>query len=88
MRLVKIPDLDYESFVKIRDAILDNIPWSVIREGYLSHKREGQFYFWDTDYIPPWMEPFIVMPPKHRENIEKLQEAITKAMKESGIKEP
>ena len=84
MRLVKIPDMEYDAFVKVRDAILDNIPWAIMRESYLAHKKEGQFYFWDTDYIPPFMEPYIVVPPKHRENIEKLQKDITAAMKDAG----
>ena len=84
MRLVRIPDISYEVFAKIRDAILDNIPWCIIREGYLKHKKEAQFYFWDTDYIPPFMEQFIVYPPKHREDIEKLQKEITAAMEDTS----
>jgi len=72
MRLVKIPKLEYSSFEKLRDAIDSIIPFAVIDIRYSPKLKVGIFNFWDSDYIPEEMKPFIVQPPLSRENKAKL----------------
>jgi hypothetical protein len=72
MRLVKIPNLAYETFERIRDTIDSNIPFAVIDMRYSPKLKVGIFNFWDSDYIPEEMKPFIVQPPLSRENKAKL----------------
>lgn len=72
MRLLRIPDLEYEDFTKIRWAILKHIPFAVIEIIYESEHKIGYFNFWDVEYIPLQLRKFIVQPPASREPVEKM----------------
>lgn len=82
MRTVKIPNLEYEGYAAIMDAIDEIIPFAVLETRYNKRLKYGIFYFWDTDYIPPCMEAFIIRPPTTHENVKKLQEMLVKAKKQ------
>lgn len=71
MRLVKI-ECTYDIFVKIRNAIDKNIPFAVIDIRYNPDLKYTIINFWDSDYIPEELIPFIVQPPLSRENREKM----------------
>jgi len=81
MRLVKIPNLDYKDFEKIRDCIYANVPFAMIHIGYSPILKLGVFNFWDTDYIPDELIPFIVQPPFNRENKAKMTKELAEVMK-------
>lgn len=76
MRLVKIPECPYELFEKIRDIILDHVPFSMLNDIYHKKRQTAYFYFWDSDYIPFQLKPFIVQPPADREPMEKQMKAL------------
>ena len=80
MRMLKIPDLEYEEFVAIRDVILDNVPFAMINEIYHGKRKTGYFYFWDSDYIPMKLRKFILQPPADREPMEKQLNELTELM--------
>ena len=82
MRLVKIPHCEYARFEQIRDAIDSVIPFAVIDIRYSPKLKQAIINFWDSDYIPEEMKPYIVQPPLSRENKDKLNELLTGAMKE------
>ena len=63
MRMLKIPNCDYEIFYAIRKEILRKVPFALINSEYLKEDKLAFYYFWDTDYIPEELEAFIVKPP-------------------------
>ena len=81
MRLLKIPDLEYDDFEAIRWAIYKHIPFAVINEAYLSKQKIGFFNFWDVEYIPMQLRQFIVQPPASREPVEKMLDSLIKVSK-------
>ena len=44
-------------------------------------EKIGMFNFWDSDYIPKCLEPFVLRPPKHREPVDELQNEIEALLK-------
>jgi hypothetical protein len=72
MRTVKLVNCSYEKFNKIRDVIYNNIPFALIHIGYSPELQVAIFNFWDSDYIPDELKPFIMQPPVSRENKEKM----------------
>jgi hypothetical protein len=76
MRTVKLTDCSYEKFNKIRDVIYNNIPFALIHIGYSPELKVAIFNFWDSDYIPAEMTPFIMQPPVSRENKQKMSDAL------------
>ena len=85
MRTVRIPNCSYELYTAIRDKIMEIIPFSVINQDYSPNKQLAIFNFWDSDYIPKCLNDYILRPPKHREDIDRLQEELTKICKNYGI---
>lgn len=79
MRLIKIPNIEYQTFEKVRDAIFDTIPFACIESVYSKKLRTGFFNFWDVTYIPDSLKQYIVQPPMSRENVEKLHQALENA---------
>ncbi len=86
MRTVRIPNLDYEDYAAIMDAIDEVIPFAVLETRYNKRLRYGIFNFWDSDYIPSCMEEFIMRPPTNRENVLELQYRLVEAMKQIIMK--
>lgn len=82
MRLCKIPNLSYDQFEKLRDAIDKTIPFAVIDIRYSKNLKCGIFNFWDSDYIPDEMKQFIIQPPLSRENKAKLTDDLATVMNE------
>lgn len=78
MRLVRIPNLKYETFTALREAILTHVPFALINDVYDSTIEDGTgyLYFWDSDYVPKPLKPFIVQPPAAREPIDEMTQAI------------
>ena len=76
MRLVKIPECTYEQYTKIRDTIMDIIPFAIINQDYSLKSKTAIFNFWDSDYIPQDLKKYIVQPPLSRENKELLKEKL------------
>lgn len=88
MRIVKIPECEYEFFVKIRDVILDHVPFSIINDIYHEKRKTAYFYFWDSDYIPIQLHPFIMQPPANWEPMEEQMKALEKMLGWGPDKEP
>jgi len=78
--MVKIPGCSYELFEKIRDVILDHVPFAMINDIYHKKRETAYFYFWDSDYIPFQLHPFIVQPPMDREPMEEQMKALEKTL--------
>jgi hypothetical protein len=81
MRLVRIPNLEYEDYERLRDAMFDVIPFAIICPEYSKKLKTGFFNFWDSDYIPDELQKFIVQPPLSRENKDKMKASIVAALK-------
>lgn len=81
MRLIKIPDLEYEQYEKIRDAIYSVIPFALLNQQYSKKLKTGFFNFWDVAYIPDELKKYIVQPPLSRENFALLHEKMLDALK-------
>lgn len=88
MRLLKIPNLDYAGFEAIRWAIYKHIPFAIINDTYLAKQKIGYFNFWDTEYIPLKLKPFIVQPPASREPVDKLLAEMTEVFDKIYAPEP
>lgn len=80
MRMLKIPDLEYEDFKKIRWAILKHIPFALLEVVYERDHKIGFFNFWDVEYIPKQLRKFIVQPPASREPVEKMLDEIERVL--------
>ena len=80
MRLIKIPDLEYEQYEKIRDAIYSVIPFALLNQQYCKSMKTGFFNFWDVAYIPEELRQFIVQPPVSRENFELLHKKMLEVL--------
>lgn len=76
MRLVEIPNLEYKTFEKIRDAIYRNESYAVIHIGYSPGNKLGIFNFWDSDYIPDELKPFVKIIPGSREKMQKISDEL------------
>ena len=63
MRLVKIPRISYHAFEAIRGVILNYMSWAMYSETYEAKTETAYFRFWDGDYIPDILRPFVVSPP-------------------------
>lgn len=87
MRMVRIPEISYEDFNAIRDVLLDNVPFALINDIYHSKQETAYFYFWDSDYIPDVLRPFIVQPPADREPMAKQFRELTEVCKKLGWQE-
>lgn len=81
MRLIKIPDLEYVQYEKIRDAIYSVIPFALLNQQYSKKLKTGFFNFWDVAYIPEELRKYIVQPPVSRENFELLHKKMIDALK-------
>ena len=81
MRMVKLTECSYELFEQLRDVILDHVPFAMINDIYHKKRETAYFYFWDSDYIPKQLHPFIVQPPADREPMEKQMEALSHHLK-------
>ena len=62
MRMITIPDCEYEKFNSMRQQVLDTTPYGLLNDIYDSKNKIGYLYFWDTDYIPDEWEQYIVRP--------------------------
>ncbi len=84
MRMVKIENLPYNSFAKMRRAILETIPFAIINTEYDKDLNGGTgfFYFWDSDYIPDDWRVYIVQPPANREPVNILMKALMHELRE------
>jgi hypothetical protein len=80
MRLVQLK-CTYEQFEAIRDCIFANVPFAIVETQYSKNLGKGYFNFWDTDYIPDELVPYIVQPPLSRENKAKMTQALAEVMK-------
>ena len=68
MRTVRIEKLEYAEYGEIMDSITETIPVALLNQYYSARLHTGFFSFWDSDYIPDEMKPFILQPPVAREN--------------------
>jgi len=84
MRLVKIPNLEYEDFAEIRRQILDHTDFSLVNTEYERDLKRGFFFFWDSDYIPEMLKPFKVMSPVSDEPY-KWSDGLMKRLQESSL---
>ena len=87
MRMLQIPDLLYEDYRDIADAILSTIPFVVINLEYSKKLKTGFFYFWDMLYVPESLRQFAVIPPKTHENVALLHEKIEHVFKMKAERE-
>jgi hypothetical protein len=71
----------YAQFEQLRDAIYKTIPFAVIHVGYSPKLGVGIFNFWDSDYIPDELKPYILQSPLSRENKDKLTADLAEVMK-------
>lgn len=81
MRMLEIPDMEYEKFRAVADAILEVIPFSLVNLEYSKKLKTGFFYFWDVSYIPDSLIKYAKFPPKTHENVELLHKKIEEVMK-------
>jgi len=81
MRMLEIPNLEYDKFRAMADAILEVIPFSLVNLEYSAKHKTGYFYFWDVSYIPESLIKFAKFPPKTHENVELLHQKIEEIMK-------
>ena len=96
MRMLKIPNMLYEEYRDIADAILEVIPFSIVNLEFSKKLETGFFYFWDVSYIPPSLLDYAMYPPQTHENVDLLHKKIVAvyekykpikdAMKETGEK--
>lgn len=80
MRIIVIPDLEYDSYSSILDTIVKNIPFSLVNQIYRPNLKIGCFYFWDESYIPDPLRKYIKRPPVNHENIAKMHEEISQVL--------
>lgn len=80
MRLVKLENIEYKEWELIFRSIIEVIPFALLNQGYSKELKTGFFNFWDSDYIPNELKPFIMQPPLSRENLGLLTEKMKKAM--------
>lgn len=85
MRLIKIENLTYREYEKIRDAIYSVIPFALLNQQYSDKLRTGFFNFWDVEYIPEVLKKYIMQPPLSRENKELLHNKLIDVVIEIGI---
>lgn len=90
MRLVWIPNLEYEQYSQIFDAIIQHIkkggiPFALLNQGYSARLKVGFFNFWDSDYIPENLKKFILQPPRSREDKEKLVNQLNEVIASIGV---
>lgn len=76
MRMLEIPNLEYNKYRGIADAILEVIPFSLVNMEYSKKLNIGFFYFWDVSYIPKSLIKYAKFPPKIHENVELLHQKI------------
>lgn len=60
MKTIKIKDCSYEKFEAVRDIIYEYIPFSIVHLGYSKKLKLAIFNFWDSDYIPDRLHPYIM----------------------------
>ncbi len=80
MRLVKLENIEYDEWELIFRSILEVIPFALLNQGYNRELKMGFFNFWDSDYVPSELKPFIMQPPLSRENTVLLTEGMKEAM--------
>ena len=83
MRTVTLKQLDYESYEIIYRAIMETMPFALVNQGYNKRLKTGFFNFWDSDYIPPQLERYIMRPPFHEDNVKRLDSMIINLIQES-----
>jgi len=81
MRLIKIENCEYETYNKIRNAIMSVIPFAIINQDYSKDLKTAIFNFWDVEYIPEDLKKYIMQPPLSRENKKILHEKLLEAFK-------
>lgn len=70
MRLIEIPNCDYQTFYAIRLEILRKVPHSLLNSEYLKEDSIAYFYLWDSDYIPEVLMKYRVQPPHEKESFD------------------
>jgi len=60
VRLVKIPNIDYQTFQLVRNTLYASIPYALISNTYCDNT--AFFQFWDESYIPAELHAFIQSP--------------------------
>lgn len=80
MRLVKLQPCTYSQYETIRDVIYRNIPFAVINIDFSAAEEMAIFNFWDSDYIPDELKPFIMQPPLSRENKAKMSKELSEVI--------
>lgn len=81
MRLLEIPNMEYEKYRAFLDSILEKIPFALLNSEFSKKLGKGFFYFWDLSYIPENLRQFALFPPKTHENVEELHKALEEIMK-------
>jgi len=60
VRLVKIPNLNYQDFQLVRNMLYASIPYALISNTFC--ENAGFFQFWDESYIPAELHKYILSP--------------------------
>ena len=81
MRMLEIPNMSYEKFRAVLDAILEVIPFSLVNAEFSAKLESGYFYFWDVSYIPESLLQYAKYPPKTHENVELLHTRIEEILR-------
>ena len=86
MRMLKIPEMEYDLYREFADAILETIPFSIVNLEYSLKLKTGFFYFWDMLYVPASLREYAMFPPKTHENVQLLHERIEAIIKADNKK--
>lgn len=60
--MVKIPCNSEATFNLMRERALRDFPYGLLNSEFSEEQKIAFLYFWDTDYIPPEWEEYIVRP--------------------------
>lgn len=66
MRLVEVKGCEYELFSRYRDRLWDESDSmiGVFSAEYSKELKIARFWFWDSKYIPQWLERYVLEPPR------------------------
>jgi len=66
MRLVEVPNCEYDLFSRYRDKLWTESDSKVGIFGaeYSKELKIARFWFWDSRYIPKYLERYILEPPR------------------------
>jgi len=58
MITIRLYNLKYDVWARIRDAILETIPFALMDSMYSRELEAGSFQFWDSGYVPDILKKF------------------------------